>query len=448
MHVFAFIDTNVLLHFTFFNEVDWAAELSAGTVTLVFAPIILRELDQKKDSGGRKEKERARKVLKVLDELELSSTPTNLRSDTFVQAIGKEPLASTFAQHGLDPGINDDRLIAAAIEFRDLVGTHETVVVLTSDGGLKVKARTHRIALASPPESLKIPDAPDETEQALLAAQRELALARSAMPRLRVTCAGQTNLQTRVQLVTGWNRQAYSEIVQWWRSRHPRLSASPSSVEFPGIGNFDLTVLRGVGGFVSDEDAAARNAEIDRAFADFEAYAQGWPEALNRLRRTIGFSFWIENSGTAPARDVSILIRTDATGVWLTEAFVPERPPEPARRRSMFDFAEPRYFLDSRIEGLGRPVDSDVDGPNVTNDGRQLEFWVRRVKHNIPEKLDEAFFEFSANDAVGSFTIEYEIHAENMRKPESGKVHMKITLNEPRQPQWPWADESGESDVE
>ena len=41
MKVFAFIDTNVLLHYRFFRDVDWAAALDEPEVVLVLAPVVL-----------------------------------------------------------------------------------------------------------------------------------------------------------------------------------------------------------------------------------------------------------------------------------------------------------------------------------------------------------------------------------------------------------------------
>ena len=73
VRVFGFVDTNVLLHYRFFADVDWAAQLGVHAVTLVFAPVVLSELDQHKWNGGRREKSRAKAVLKKLDSLGLSA---------------------------------------------------------------------------------------------------------------------------------------------------------------------------------------------------------------------------------------------------------------------------------------------------------------------------------------------------------------------------------------
>ena len=60
MRVFAFVDTNVLLHYRFFRDVDWAEELGADEATLVFAPVVVEELDEQKWAGTRRARARAK----------------------------------------------------------------------------------------------------------------------------------------------------------------------------------------------------------------------------------------------------------------------------------------------------------------------------------------------------------------------------------------------------
>jgi hypothetical protein len=58
--VFVFIDTNVLMQYRQFDQVDWAKELGVPEVTLVFAPVVFAELDKYKWAGTRRQKARAR----------------------------------------------------------------------------------------------------------------------------------------------------------------------------------------------------------------------------------------------------------------------------------------------------------------------------------------------------------------------------------------------------
>ena len=95
MQLFTFIDTNVLLHYRFFDEVNWAAQVGADEVTLVFAPVVFDELDKKKWSGTHKQKKRADAVLKRIKALKPGSARFRIRTARGLHACASE--------HCLDP---------------------------------------------------------------------------------------------------------------------------------------------------------------------------------------------------------------------------------------------------------------------------------------------------------------------------------------------------------
>ena len=116
-------------------------------MTLVFAPVVLSELDYHKWSGGRREKSHAKAVLKKLDSLGLSATAVALRPGVSAVAIATEPPDAVFAQHRLDPHVADDRLLRLSFEGG---AARDRVLVLTGDSGLRVKARARQIQVVAP----------------------------------------------------------------------------------------------------------------------------------------------------------------------------------------------------------------------------------------------------------------------------------------------------------
>ena len=201
MQVFAFIDTNVLLHYRFFREVDWAAALGESEVVLVLAPAVLSELDEHKWSGSRREKARAKAVLKAIDEIELAAETIGIRAGVGVMGIGHEPAEAVFSRYCLRGGVNDDQLLASLLAFREERGADDQVLLVTADAGLRVKARVQGIEVIAPANDLAIDDEPDETERQLAAANRELAAHRSAAPDLRLTIEGEPFIERKVWLV-------------------------------------------------------------------------------------------------------------------------------------------------------------------------------------------------------------------------------------------------------
>ena len=410
---YVFVDTNVTLHFQFLDEVDWAAAFGFDHVTLVLAPVVLSELDNKKVAGGRKERLRARKVLSLLDRLGLSSAPVLLRDGVSLAAIGNEPRPATFLECGLDPEINDDRLLASLIERSREVGDPSSVLLASDDGGIRVKARTRSIQLVAVPEELRLADEPDEVERELVDLRRELSAATSAAPRLRLTVEGLVNAGFVLRVWNGWDEKSRKKAVANWRARYPHQE---SSSEADRIGSF------------FEPSALAWNASIDEAFGKFERYLTEWPAVAQRYCRILPFCFVLENVGTAPADDVSVILRTSANGLWRRRMPKPPSIPKPVRRDSMFGLGMMSHFSPSMAlnHSLLRPAAAEEDGPDVSEDGGTVKYWAKRSKHNVPVEFDKVHFEFASEDSVTSFQISYELHAANLRRPTVGSINVEI----------------------
>ena len=67
MEAFAFVDTNLLLHYQLFTEVDWHKQLGVADVTLALAPVVVSGVDDHKWSGARREKVRAKSERQPVD---------------------------------------------------------------------------------------------------------------------------------------------------------------------------------------------------------------------------------------------------------------------------------------------------------------------------------------------------------------------------------------------
>ena len=439
VQVFAFIDTNVLLHYRFFRDVDWAAALDAPEVVLVLAPVVLSELDDHKWSGSRREKARAKAVLKAIDEIELVAEAIGIRAGVSVMGIGHEPAEAVFARYRLQGGVKDDRLLASLLAFREECGASSRALLVTADAGLRVKARVQRIEVIAPAHDLAIDDEPDETERRLSAANRELAAYKSAAPDLRLTIEGEPFVEEKVTLVRGFDAQTRARLCAKWRSRYPHVGGMPDQVRLLG-GAISLSGLAGLPGFISAEDAKKHNAEIDLVFGKYEKYLEAWPSIVNRYRRSLELKFVLENSGTAPADDVHLKLWTEADGVWLEELPVPPTPPAMPKRPDLFDVGlhSPMPYLDT---GTFRVASRDSDGPNVSRaEPKCIEYWEKRVTHHVPRELTPVYFQFSTDEAVGSFSINYRLVAANIREPQTGTVHVKLSLGVAEAPPVPGSD--------
>jgi rRNA-processing protein FCF1 len=430
VEVFVFPDTNVFLHFQFFDEVDWAAQLGVKRVRIVLTQPVLAELDDHKFSGTRREKARAQKVLKRLDALDLSTKPVQLRPGVSVVALDSEPTDAVFGQHRLSPQINDDRLAASVLEFIDANPGCRAIVV-TDDTGLRVKARARGLEVVTPAESLRSEEEQDETERALEATRRELAAARSAVPKLHLTFKSGDHLELTAKLVAPLEAATRERLLSDWRARHPLVSATPDSLVMLDGKRVDMSILRSVPGYLSQQDAEAGNATIDRYFQEYRTYLDAWPAMVNSYGRTIEISLVLENEGNLPADDVHLELWTDANGSWLEEQPDLERPPRMPKPRNMFEGLL-RPQLPHFDVGQLRRHDEPIDGPNIpADDPTEVQYAVKRVKHRVPCALPKVHFQFATDGDIHSFAINYRLVAANIREPVEGALNIKVTLAAP-----------------
>lgn len=434
--VFAFVDTNVLMQFRMFDEIDWPTELGVGEVTLVFAPVVFTELDKHKWTGTRRQKNRARAVVKKLDALKLSVTPVTVRSGVKAVALDAEPGDALFTQHRLHPQSADDRLLASHYGFLE---EHPggRVVIVSADSGLATKARSRRIELLAPNERLELPDEPDEIERELAQTRRELAEVKSAAPDLRLTFGeGQTRAACDIQLVAGIDGQIRRQLLAAWRKRYPYAQSTPSTLIGPGGQKLSLESLMGSFGLMSDKDAAEYNAGVDRVFERYEAFLDSWPARVNAFRRILPFNLVLENAGTAPATDVDVEVWTDAPGIWIEELpKLPSVAPGLRKARSPFDVNLRMPYLD-HLRDLHVPVlDRNEDGPNISDGPPQrVQYGVRRVMHHVHCELPVVYFQFESDEAIASFTLNVRLVAANIRKPRTDPLHVEVKRAEPMAP--------------
>ena len=450
IRVFAFIDTNVLLHYRFFRDVDWAEELGADEATLVFAPVVVEELDERKWAGTRRARARAKKVLKALKGLGLSAMPRKMRPGVQVLALDEEPTDALFVRHRLQPRISDDRLLASVLAFAASQTSSAAIMVLTADMGLSLKAATRQIAVTSPDERLRRDDEPDETERELETARRKLVALRAAAPKLKLTLTGEDVLEYKVRRFGEFSAETLGHLLEAWRSKHPYVTAPPDSIMMPGGSRVRLAGLAGLPGFWSKKDAARHNAEIDRVSGEYEAFLRRWPACVNALTCCIEFRFVLENAGTAPADDIDLLISARANGKWLQELPKLPTPPAMPRPRNPLDI---RFMAQHRPWDLGslRERDDPIHGPIILEDEPEnVRYTVQRVKHHVPCDLPVVFFQFDSDEEVRSFTVRYRLVAANVQEPKSNDLHLKLAVATVMEPPSPEAllssgDEDGDS---
>jgi predicted ribonuclease YlaK len=170
--VYAFLDTNTVLHFKRPDLIDWNELIDATTIFVVVTPVLVRELEQQKiHNRSRKLRERAQSILSWLANFVDEENASEIRSGIHLLFLRYSP-SINFDENKLSRLISDDELIASTLEFKSQHGAD--VVVSTADLGLRMKLPAHGLKGVAPNESDRLPNEPDESEKELINARREL----------------------------------------------------------------------------------------------------------------------------------------------------------------------------------------------------------------------------------------------------------------------------------
>jgi len=373
---FIFIDTNTLLHFQRPDQIDWPALVAAPSVTLIITPVVLRELDRQKVHNPKKRlRDRANDRIKWLSGFIQVHGDPSIRSHTSLRFIRHEPQLDLQA-HRLSPQINDDILIAHAIEHHNK--TSAAPFVVTADIGLTLKLPAHGITILELDDTLRLAEEKDEAEKELAKAQKELDAIKSRRPELKLTFP--KDLETLALVI----------------SQVPEIEAKHE--------NFD---------------GRAAGASIQLYIARYAKYALEYAQWKDQWERSTAVKLVLANTGTAVATDISLLIVVPDFVRFLPIQQIMQRP-KPPKAPSHHRTIEP-------IHTPALPDLVTARSPNLSStEPRAATFSVDRLVHGRVANFDPAFLIFNGIEDIQDFMIGYRITLEEYPKPIEGYLDVKV----------------------
>lgn len=177
---YAFIDTNLLMHFKVFEGMNWKQLLGDKDYCIMIAPTVLDEVDKHKDSSKTKLRNRAKKIFKILSGYLDGKSFNNINL-----AFCYEDCTIDFSSSEYSNAREDDYIIAYAKAFT----TNERKVVVSNDIGMKFRAKKASLDFVMPDSSSEniLSQEPTEEEKTIkeLTRQLEEFQNRMAKPELR-----------------------------------------------------------------------------------------------------------------------------------------------------------------------------------------------------------------------------------------------------------------------
>jgi len=296
-YAYCFLDTNILLEFKTFDEVDWPKVLNAKQVCLVLAPVVLSELDKHKtDYNNARRQKRARmllpKITKLTEGEMIADVLPQVRHNVTLLVLPNEPMIDWKAEH-LDPTVNDDRLIASILEF-SRQRPSENVLFLSDDSGPRFKAKSRNIPMQAPPDGLKRlvePPSPEEVENRKLKQQIQELTERMPILKLGFDEHGQIVDEIIRPMNTAWlwqtpGKYAREEVAQRREDLASILAKANDTVQEDDVQEFRDTYEK----YLAELESALKMQFIK----DYCPYCK--------------FQLTVINEGSAPARGIGVSI--------------------------------------------------------------------------------------------------------------------------------------------
>jgi hypothetical protein len=433
-----FVDTNTLLHFRWLAEIDWLDITKAMAVDIRLDAVVTGELDNRKRNAPRARiRERARAAISRLEPL-LGAGVCCLRESVELHLNPYRPLENLAASN-LDPDVNDDRLVASVLRFREENPT-TPVALVTNDFNLRMKARQHDISIVVLAERYSLPDELDEFEAKLQRTEREVHLLRNRLPELLLVCSdsGKTfGHWVAAEPIPLRTEELDATIVQL-RVKHPAASKRvPVRELYPNLSAASFAA----GMYTpSDTEIARYNRQLEEYFEKCARFLEELHTEKNARRRTLRLRLMLRNNGTAPADAIRLsLVFPDGLMVY-DKAHRPQQPKEPDLPEEPKTLAT-RAMLSSDWTMANRMLRPDyaplalrgnVVGPDIrkSDDGAvAVDFSIERLIQHAPEPLEPVYVRFESWDTTGSFQLNWRAVSASLPHPVTGTFDVAVQKN-------------------
>jgi hypothetical protein len=302
--LYCFFDTNILLHFTTFDEVDWLKFLNAPQVYLILTRPVLREMNKFKDDRTVAwRRNRAHMLLSKIEALlpQSAEVPVHIKDsvDTvFLLDIPREPDAEWIRKHVLDPEVTDDRILACILRYQEQYPDRH-IRFLSNDLSFRRNAIANGIDTVKPDGKVLVQlEQRSPEEERIRELERELQDYKNSRPKLEFGFSNDQELTTMVMCPAQGDDKLNAEVLSKVFTDeyvHRRFIEQQQHLER----------------IINQSRGHAPEYQFQKYVKACETYLKELEPALKRQwMQQYGnmclLSFVLKNVGTAPAEDLKI----------------------------------------------------------------------------------------------------------------------------------------------
>lgn len=174
-----FIDTNILLHFKTFDEINWK-KITEDDVRLIIAPIVLDEIDKHKNHQNPRTARRAKMIADKFEQY-----VNGEMGKIALQIVTRRPPTIYFEENQLDPKYQDDCLLAAILHFKS-EQPEANAHLVTDDIGARMRAGTLGIQTIKLRADLRLPEQADKQSREIEQLKADIIKLKDRIPKIRL----------------------------------------------------------------------------------------------------------------------------------------------------------------------------------------------------------------------------------------------------------------------
>jgi rRNA-processing protein FCF1 len=423
---YIFLDTNIFLHFKWYEEIPWNTVIGKGTYTPVIPPIVIYELDNHKNHSSKRINQRARSIIARLEVMVESKAQTPI----FLHSM---PTEEGFQKYNLDKNKADDCLLVSLLEFS--VSANTDPILITNDLGMKMKALGLNVKCVRLDNEHRIPEELDETEKQLDQLRKELADLKHRQPKvtLQFENSGNQLYLSPSEFNLGGNEWDFVKRYSEQNKLEFEHLKMPSKEELQNTDEKNTFKILSTAMFpsLSQDQIDSYNKGLDEYFISYQNYLHKEYQYQLQQSNTFAVNIELRNDGTLPAEDIDVFLHfPDGFEVLEEIEDAPSKPLPPYKPKSRFDFnfgSSMPILPDIFLPNYDNHV-SQNSGPSLTRlektNSYEVEFTLQTLKHNQSQLLPILFIRYENLFEMKNFTIDYSLFISNVSKKIEGKLHV------------------------
>lgn len=415
------LDTNIFIHFKDFDQIDWkAVSKSGGDFCILMPPTVIDELDSHKYHKNPKISKRVRRILpKIVSFLD---------SNKLIRLISTRPRNETFISNQLNKDEQDDRILAAILEFQQSLNDNDTLVYITNDTGPYLKARTLAINSIKIADSYLLPEESDENEKKIKELEKELIKFRNQSPKIVLgfgendhfyRCNKKEELKTKEEFI--------SESIIEIKKEYPYLE----KIDFE---NNENTIFKALSvSLLSDYQIEEYNSKLKSFYKKYKNYYNSIYQILSYLKDCIEIKLVIRNEGTAPAEDIDLELHFPDGFALHTIEKLPkssQKPKPPYKPKHRYDFQQFDFHLpqiiSNNLANSADKVDLNYTPTIRKTNSYNVDFHLRSLKHNQSFEFKTLYLKYEDRNLAKNFYFEYKIMIGNYPESINGKLNVIV----------------------